>query len=43
MGTPRWNSIAAVFPNKQLMVVGGYAGKDITKTDSVEFATIEYI
>jgi spore coat protein U-like protein len=35
MGTPRWSCIAAVFPDNQLMVVGGY-------NDSVELATVEY-
>jgi N-acetylneuraminic acid mutarotase len=38
MGTPRYNCIAAVLPNNQLMVVGGYTG--IVWTDSVEFASI---
>ena len=42
MGTPRWECIVAVLPNNQLMVVGGRTGKRCdTKTDSVEFATIE--
>ena len=42
MGTPRWRCIAAVLPNNQLMVVGGYTGKPRdTGTDSVELATIE--
>ena len=39
MGTPRRDCIAAVLPNNQLMVVGGYIGSD--NTDSVEFASIE--
>ena len=45
MGTPRYQCIAAVLPNNQLMVVGGYTGKrDVnTGTNSVEFATIEYV
>jgi hypothetical protein len=38
MGTPRYNCIAAVLPNNQLMVVGGYLGH--VSTDSVEFASI---
>ena len=38
MGTPRYTCIAAVFPNDQLMVVGGYTD-GIERTDSVEFAT----
>ena len=43
MAIPRWNCIAAVLPNMQLMVVGGKTSKvgcDIN-TDSVEIATIE--
>ena len=36
---PQWDCIAAVLPNNQLMVVGGYAG--VFETDSVELATIE--
>ena len=45
LGTPRCRCIAAVLPNNQLMVVGGNTGKrdvDI-RTNSVEFATIEYV
>ena len=40
MGTPRYWCIAAVLPNNQLMVVGGYTtgGRE---TDSVEFAYVE--
>ena len=38
MGTPRYNCTAAVLPNNQLMVVGGYIGS--VSTDSVEFADI---
>ena len=40
MGTPRYNCIAAVLPDDQLMVVGGYINETAT-TDSIEFATIE--
>ena len=41
MGTPRYDCIAAVLPNNQLMVVGGYTGKHYdTQTDSVELAAI---
>ena len=45
MRTPRCRCIAAVLPNNQLMVVGGYADKrDVdTRTNLVEFATIEYV
>ena len=39
MGTPRYNCIAAIFSNKQLMVVGGCIGS--VSTDSVEFASVE--
>ena len=39
MGTPQRDCIAAVLPNNQLMVVGGYIGSD--NTDSVEFASID--
>ena len=39
MMIPRYACIAAVLPNNQLMVVGGYIGSD--NTDSVEFASIE--
>ena len=39
MGTPRYSCIAAVLPNNQLMVVGGYVGS--VSTNSVEFASIE--
>jgi hypothetical protein len=38
MGTPRFDCIAAVFPNNQLMVVGGYIS--IGSSESVEFASI---
>ncbi len=42
MWTPRWRCIAAVLPNNQLMVVGGYTGKSfVTETDSVELAAVE--
>ena len=42
MATPRYNCIAAVLPDNQLMVVGGHTvGMD--RTDSVELATVEYI
>ena len=42
MGTPRYDCIAAVLPNNQLMVVGGYVNIDgfLLETDSVEFATV---
>ena len=44
MRTPRQSCIAAVFPNNQLMVVGGYTGiRDDTRINLVEFATIEYV
>ena len=36
MGTPRWQCIAAVLPNNQLMVAGGHTADG--ETDSVEFA-----
>ena len=39
MATPRCDCFAAVLPNNQLMVVGGWTGRD--KTDSVELATVE--
>ena len=41
MGTPRMDcySIAAVFPNSKLMVVGGYTSAH-GPTDSIEFASI---
>ena len=39
MGTPRRDCIAAVLPDNQLMVVGGYTG--IVWTESVEFASTE--
>ena len=42
MSTPRLDCIAAVLPNNQLMVVGGYTSEDNTTTDSVEFASVEY-
>ncbi len=40
MGTPRRLCIAAVLPNNQLMVVGGYTSS-LLETDSIEFASIE--
>ena len=40
METPRYDCIAAVLPNNQLMVVGGYISAYGT-TDSVEFASVE--
>ena len=40
MRTPRCDCIAAVLPNNQLIVVGGYTSA-FTITDSVEFATVE--
>ena len=41
MGTPRRNCIAAVLPNNQLMMVGGYTGQSgFVETDSVEFASV---
>ena len=44
MGTPRCRCIAAVLPNNQLMVGGGNTGIAYdTRTNSVEFATIEYV
>jgi hypothetical protein len=44
MGTPRWECIAAVLPNNQLMVVGGKTGKAFsTFTDSTELAAIELL
>ena len=39
MGTPRWRCIAALLPNNQLMVVGGYTG--INLTESVELSSIK--
>ena len=39
MEIPRWQCMAAVLPNNQLMVVGGFTGEDFSDTDSVEFAT----
>ena len=39
MATPRYRCLAAVLPDKQLMVVGGW-GSDNKVTDSVEFATV---
>ena len=42
MGTPRYNCIAAVLPNNQLMVMGGYINKFNVETDSIEFASIEF-
>ena len=42
MATPRCRCVAAVLPNNQLMVVGGWTeGPFIAKTDSVELATVE--
>jgi hypothetical protein len=42
MGTPRYNCIAAVLPNNQLMVVGGYTGTSLlADINSIEFATVE--
>ena len=41
MATPRWDCIAAVLPNNQLMVVGGFTENFFSSTDSVEIATIE--
>ena len=41
MEIPRWQCMAAVLPNNQLMVVGGFTGEDFSDTDSVEFATVE--
>ena len=40
MGTPRKSCIAAILPNNQLIVVGGYITTFGT-TDSVEFASVE--
>ena len=40
METPRRDCIAAVFPNNQLMVVGGFT-VGLVATDSVEFASVE--
>ena len=40
MKTPRCECIAAVLPNNQLMVVGGYTTGEY-QTDSVEYATVE--
>ena len=40
MGTPRKSCIAAVFPNNQLMVVGGY-NTTFGTTNSIEFALLE--
>ena len=42
MATPRCCCFAAVLPNNQLMVVGGYSGVPLcSETDSVEVATVE--
>ena len=42
MTTPRRQCFAAVLPNNQLMVVGGYTGVPLySETDSVELATVE--
>ena len=41
MTTPRWNCVAAVLPNNQLMVVGGYTTSKFTgETDSAEIASV---
>ena len=40
MGTPRWDCIAALLPNNQLMVVGGYTTDCISASDLVEFASV---
>ena len=40
MGTPRYNCIAALLPDNQLMVVEGYTSGDVG-INSVEFASIE--
>jgi hypothetical protein len=40
MGTPRYRCIAAILPNNQLMVAGGFTS-DVFGTDSVEFASVE--
>ena len=43
MGTPRKQCIAAVLPNNQLMVVGGYAKRGSvggSESDSVELAIL---
>ena len=40
MGTPRYNCIAVVLPDNQLMVVEGYTSGD-AGINSVEFASIE--
>ena len=37
MTTPRYLSLAAILPDNQLMVVGGWAAPDNHETDSVEF------
>ena len=43
MAIPRYECIAAVLPNNQLMVVGGVTGGPLySETDSVELATVEY-
>ena len=39
MGTPRYNCIAVVLPDNQLMVVEGYTSGDVG-FNSVEFASI---
>jgi serine/threonine protein kinase len=43
MGTARMDCVAAVLHNNQLMVAGGHTSEDISGTDSVEFASVEYI
>ena len=46
MATPRFLCFAAVLPNNQLIVVGGYISTGIffnSKTDSVELATVELV
>ena len=39
MATAKYNCLAAVLPNNQLIVVGGHT--DLCETDSVELATVE--
>ena len=43
MITPRWDCIAALLPNNQLMVAEGLTGESYTETDSTEFATVELL
>ena len=40
MTTPRYTCYVAVLPNNQVIVMGGYTRSDLTKTDSVEIATL---